>query len=93
MNQELPIPPECNKLYSENSHDVQLYFALCREVALAVAAAVALSASESMVASSTGTDILSCLPLDKAAGDLSALRQAEMCIAKTRYDPFAAQVS
>ena len=58
-----------------------------------MAAAVALSASESMVASSTGTDVLSCLPLDKGTDDLSALRQAEACIAKTRYDPFAAEVS
>lgn len=65
----------------------------CREVALAVAAAVALSASESMVASSTGTDVLSCLPLDKAADDPSALRQAEECIGRIRYDPFAAEVT
>ena len=46
-----------------------------------------------MVASSTGNDVLSCLPLDKGADDSSALKQAEACIAKTRYDPFAAEVT
>ena len=62
-------------------------------MALGVAAAVALSAVEGMVASSTGRDILNCLPLDTGADDPEAIRQAETCIARMRYDPFSAEVS
>lgn len=76
----------------DSCHGLQAISVLCREVALAVAAAVALSAVENMVASSTGEDILSCLPLDKGADDSAALQKAENCIAKLRYDPFAAEV-
>ena len=54
-----------------------------------MAAAVALAATEGMVASSTGADILSCLPLGKGSDDEAALKQAEACIAKLRFDPFA----
>jgi len=54
-----------------------------------VAAAVALAAIEGMVASSTGSDILACLPLGKGPEDEAALKQAEACIAKLRFDPFA----
>lgn len=62
----------------------------CREVALSVAAAVALVATESMVARSTGADTLSCL-LGKRPEEKSALKQAEECIAQLRYDPFASE--
>lgn len=63
-----------------------------REVALAVAASVALTAVEGMVATTTGEDILKCLPLGKGAEDPKALQQAENCIARLRYDPFADEV-
>lgn len=60
-----------------------------REVALSVAAAVAMTAAESMVAKRTSDDVLECLPLGKSAEDPAALKQAEGCIAKLRYDAFA----
>jgi hypothetical protein len=50
---------------------------------------VALTAVESMVASPTGADILNCLPLGRGSDDDDALKQAEACIAKLRFDPFA----
>lgn len=55
---------------------------------MSVAAAVALTAVESMVAKPTGADRLSCLLHEKRADDPSALKRAETCIAKLRYDAF-----
>lgn len=59
---------------------------ICREVALGVAAAVALTAAEAMVAKPTGTDVLNRLPLGKGPDDPAALKAAEKRIAELRYD-------
>lgn len=81
-------------LQAGSAHSVHYLLHLSfREVALAVAAAVALAAAEDMVASSVGSDIMSCLPLDKSVEDTTALRQAEACIAKLQYDPFVNEPS
>ena len=60
-------------------------------MSLTVAAAVALTAAQDMVASASGSDVLSCLPLGKGAHNAAALKLAEGCIAKLRYDPFASE--
>lgn len=57
-----------------------------REVALAVAAAVALTAVEAMVAIPTGADVLNRLPLGRGAEDPAVLKEAEKRIAELRYD-------
>ena len=61
-----------------------------RELALAVAGAVALSAAENMVA--TAGQIVACLPNDKDASSSNAVSKAEACIAKLRYDPLSGEI-
>lgn len=62
----------------------------CREIALAVAGAVALSAAENMIA--TSGQVIGCLPTEKDPSKASAVSKAEACIAKLRYDPFSAEI-
>ena len=57
----------------------------CREVALSVAASVALSAAENMVA--TSSELVGSLPNNKDAGDPEAAAKAESLIVKSRYEP------
>lgn len=61
----------------------------CREVALRVAAAVALSAKTNMVASNDSSEVsktLACLPKGSGDNDDDA-REAMQCLAPLQYDP------
>lgn len=87
------------KTFSSTSHKSALnkgykldksFLFLSREIALSVAASVAFSASQNMVA--TSSEFLGCLAKSKSSDEDDGLDRAEECISKLRYDPFSNEI-